>query len=103
MDDLIPKVGGPQPESDAATPAAEGFFHCGHCNHIVSLQEDADPAQTFKCPRCRKWTVKWRLPMSLRTATRSKVQSPKSVPVAPDSEFAKAAFANLHALLGGDS
>lgn len=61
---------------------------------ITSLPADADPAETFKCPRCHKHTVKWRFPSKEREP-KSKMEAPTSPIVAPLSEFAQTAFSEM--------
>jgi phage FluMu protein Com len=49
-----------------------GFFHCGHCNHVVEPSEQqiaaaenapAGSLLKLKCPRCHKHEVGWRPPI----------------------------------------
>ncbi len=67
---------------------AEGFFWCGHCNHVIDLDPECEVTQTYKCPRCRKWTVKWKFPMKPRV-------KPEPVPISPASARASELFSNL--------
>lgn len=81
-----------RPPSTGETP--DGFFWCGHCNHAMDLAADADPAGTFKCSRCHKWTVRWKFPSPAR-APRPKMQAPPALAVAPCSEQAASLFSSL--------
>lgn len=57
---------------------AEGFFLCGHCDHVVepsaqqiALAENAPIGALLKlkCPRCHKHEVAWRAPSPVRVRT----------------------------------
>lgn len=88
MSDATPEAGNPP-------AAAEGFFWCAHCSHVISsVPDDADPAETFKCPRCHKWTVKWQIPMKPR-ARRPAMQPTASPAVPAHSEQAHDLFSAL--------
>lgn len=82
-------VNAPEPQKNS-----EGFFLCGHCNHVIDLAADADPAGTFKCPRCKKHAVQWRFPSPAR-APRPKMQPTPSPAVPAQSEQAHDLFASL--------
>lgn len=48
-----------------------GFFWCGHCCHVVEPSErqldvfenaPAGSLATLKCPRCRRWEMRYKQP-----------------------------------------
>lgn len=75
-----------------------GFFHCGHCNHVVepsAVQIEAAenaPAGSLlklKCPRCHKHEVGWKVPAVSRS------RPVKRVPVYVSAEQGKELFKQL--------
>lgn len=74
--------------------AASGFFYCGHCNHVIGLSAEADTDQTHKCPRCKKWQVRWRFESKPRVKA-------EPAPVPAFSEVANQAFDSMRACLDG--
>lgn len=72
----------------------DGFFWCGHCNHVIPLSADCEAGQTYKCTRCHKWTVRWRFP-SLARARRPLMQAAPTPAVPPCSEQAASLFSSL--------
>lgn len=96
-----------QPEVPAVAPelAREGFFWCGHCHHVVELEErlvqsalDAPSGSLLrlKCPRCRHHEVEWRLPSRRRPRVVPLVQRPV------DPERGAELWAELKRKLAGD-
>lgn len=68
--------------SAPADPPSGGFFYCEHCNHVADLADECEVNQTYKCPRCKKWAVKWRFESPVR-------------PLPPNSVIAAGWFARM--------
>lgn len=83
--------GTPSPVLQIEAKTSDGFFWCGRCKHVVDpperelvVFEDAVLAcsVTLKCPRCKKWEVRWRPPAvkqtreAWREAKRDRINAP---------------------------
>ena len=85
-----------------AEEATDGFFWCGACKHVVALDaqqlaafDDAPCAatMTLKCPRCRHYAVKYRLPAPQKRRG-AYGERTRLAPVAP--ERAQELFAEIY-------
>lgn len=85
-------------EPTKGVPSRDGFFLCGHCQHVVELtQREVDAAENapagslmkLKCPRCHHREVSWRF---------SSVPKPRPVPLSQipvSRERARELFAQI--------